>query len=126
MTVERFGNAQQPLLRRTKILRRLEEDFSSLIGDRCPSNMFDHAMPLVSADDLEFADDGIGPSLSFGHLNTLALDHLGGSPGGNDIALFMGLPPSGAASRPPGRDGKSTRPHRSPRYHRFESAFLQR
>jgi hypothetical protein len=52
--------------------------------------MFDHAMPLVSADDLEFADDGIGPSLSFGHLNTLALEHLGGSPGGNESPCSWG------------------------------------
>jgi hypothetical protein len=46
--------------------------------------------PCRPADGLEFADDGIGPTLSFGHLNTLALDRLGGSPGGNDIAVFMG------------------------------------
>jgi hypothetical protein len=52
------------------------------------------------ADGLEFADDGIGPTRSFGHLNTLALDHLGGSPGGNDSSVFGELPPSGAASRP--------------------------
>jgi hypothetical protein len=46
-------------------------------------------MPL--ADGLEFADDGIGPTLSFGHLNTLALDHLGGSPGGNGMTPSAGL-----------------------------------
>jgi hypothetical protein len=82
-------------------------------------------MPLAS-DGVEFADDGIGPTLSFGHLNTLALDHLGGSPDGNDVAVFVWLPPFGAAYSAPGRDGKSTRPRCSPRYQRFESAFLQR
>jgi hypothetical protein len=40
--------------------------------------------PLAS-DGVEFADDGIGPALSFDHLKALALDHLGGSPEGNDV-----------------------------------------
>jgi hypothetical protein len=80
--------------------------------------------PLAS-DGVEFANDGIGPALSFDHLKALALDHLGGSPEGNDVAVFVWLPPSRAASSALGRDGESTRSRCSPRYQRFESAFLQ-
>jgi hypothetical protein len=47
-----------------------------------------------ASDGVEFADDGIGPALSFDHLKALALDHLGGSPEGNDVAVFVWLPPS--------------------------------
>ena len=36
-------------------------------------------MPLA-AEELEFADDEIGPALSFDRLKALALEHLGGSP----------------------------------------------
>jgi hypothetical protein len=46
--------------------------------------------PLAS-DGVEFADDGIGPALSFDHLKALALDHLGGSREGNDVAVFVWL-----------------------------------
>ncbi len=49
----------------------------------------------------QFADDGIGPGLSFDHPKALALDHLGGSDG-NDVAMSVWLPPSGAASSAPG------------------------
>ena len=62
--------------------------------------------PLAS-DGVEFADDGIGPALSFDHLKALALDHLGGSPEGNDVVVVAWLPPSGAASSALGRDGES-------------------
>jgi hypothetical protein len=49
MTVERFGTHPTPPTRE-KILRPLEDDLSSLIGDRCPTNMYiysglEHAMP---------------------------------------------------------------------------------
>jgi hypothetical protein len=40
--------------------------------------------PLAS-DGVKFADDRIGPALSFDHLKALALDHLGGSLEGNDV-----------------------------------------
>ena len=47
-------------------------------------------MPLV-AEELEFADDEIAPALSFERLKELALDHLGGSPETDDIAVFNRL-----------------------------------
>jgi hypothetical protein len=55
---------------RAKILQSIQDDFSSLICDRCLPNIYiysglEHAMPLAS-DGLEFADNGIGPSLSVG------------------------------------------------------------
>jgi hypothetical protein len=50
MTVERFGNAHNPSYA-GEGLRCLEDDFSSLVRDRCPTNMYiysglEHAMPL--------------------------------------------------------------------------------
>ena len=45
----------------------------------------------LAADDLEFADDEIGPALSYERLKALTLGHLGGSPGTDDIAVFNRL-----------------------------------
>jgi L-seryl-tRNA(Ser) seleniumtransferase len=47
-------------------------------------------MPL-EAEDLAFADDEIGPALSFDRLKALTLDHLGGTPDRHDIAVFNRL-----------------------------------
>ena len=92
MSVDRFGNPHAPDLSyaRGKILAGTEDDFQklqlawSLIRERGPRNIYiftglEHAMPLA-AEELEFADDEIGPALSFDRLKALALDHLGGSP----------------------------------------------
>ncbi|MBV9860219.1 MAG: hypothetical protein JO038_08980 [Alphaproteobacteria bacterium] len=103
MTVDRFGNPHAPNLSYAhgKILAGTEQDFQklelawSLIRERGPSNIYiftglEHAMPLA-AEELEFADDEIGPALSFPRLKTLALDHLGGSPETDDVAVFNRL-----------------------------------
>ena len=50
----------------------------------------EHSLPLV-AEELEFADDEIAPALSFERLKKLALDHLGGSPETDDVAVFNRL-----------------------------------
>src|SRR5207344_1824854 len=98
-----FGNSHAPNLSyaRGQILSSTEDDFQklelawSLIRKRGPRNIYiftglEHAMPLA-ADDLEFADDEIGPALSFPRLKTLALDHLGGSAEAHDVAVFNRL-----------------------------------
>jgi L-seryl-tRNA(Ser) seleniumtransferase len=103
MTVDRFGNAPAPNLSyaRGNILTSTEDDFTklqlawSLIREKGPGNVFvltglDHKMPLA-AEDLEFADDELGPALSFERLKALTLDHLGGSPERDDIAVFNRL-----------------------------------
>lgn len=103
MSVDRFGNTHAPNLSyaRGKILRSTEDDFQklqlawSLIRDRGPRNIYiftglEHSMPL-DAEDLEFADDEIGPALSYDRLRVLTLDHLGGSPGTDDVAVFNRL-----------------------------------
>lgn len=103
MTVDRFGNPHAPNLpyAHGNILRGTEDDFHklqlawSLIRGHHPRNIFiftglEHAMPLV-ADDLQFADDEIGPALSFERLKALTLDHLGGSAETDDIAVFNRL-----------------------------------
>jgi len=103
MSVDRFGNAHAPDLSyaRGKILGGTEDDFQklqlawSLIRQRGPRNIYiftglEHAMPLA-AEELEFADDEIGPALSFDRLKALALEHLGGSPETDDIAVFNRL-----------------------------------
>ncbi|HTZ34914.1 MAG TPA: hypothetical protein VMB84_02750 [Stellaceae bacterium] len=103
MTVDRFGNPHAPNLSyaRGRILTGTEDDFQklqvawSLIRDKGPRNVFvftglDHTMPLA-AEELEFADDEIGPALSFERLKALTLEHFGGSPERHDIAVFNRL-----------------------------------
>jgi L-seryl-tRNA(Ser) seleniumtransferase len=103
MTVDRFGNKHAPNLSyaRGNILTSTEDDFQklqlawSLIREKGAGNVFvltglDHKMPL-EAGDLEFADDEIGPALSFERLKSLTLDHLGGTPDKHDIAVFNRL-----------------------------------
>lgn len=103
MNVDRFGNPHAPNLSyaRGNILAGTEDDFRklqlawSLIRERGPRAIYiftglEHAMPLAAAD-LEFADDEIGPALSFERLKALALDHLGGSPESEDVAVFNRL-----------------------------------
>ena len=111
MSVDRFGNAHAPDLSyaRGKILAGTEDDFQklqlawSLIRQRGPRNIYiftglEHAMPLA-AEELEFADDEIGPALSFDRLKALALDHLGGSPETDDVAVFNRLTGATLATR---------------------------
>jgi L-seryl-tRNA(Ser) seleniumtransferase len=103
MNIDRFGNPHAPNLpyAHGKILAGTEDDFQklqlawSLIRQRGPGHIFiftglEHAMPLA-VDDLEFADDEIGPALSFERLKALTLDHLGGSADRDDIAVFNRL-----------------------------------
>src|ERR1700748_190623 len=103
MTVDRFGNAPAPNLSyaRGNILTSTEDDFTkvqlawSLIREKGPGNVFvltglDHKMPLAW-EALEFADDELGPALSFERLKALTLDHLGGNPERDDIAVFNRL-----------------------------------
>jgi L-seryl-tRNA(Ser) seleniumtransferase len=103
MTMDRFGNPHAPNLSyaRGQILTSTEDDFQklqlawSLIREKGPSNVFvltglDHKMPLA-AEELEFADDEIGPALSFERLKALTLEHLGGTPDKHDIAVFNRL-----------------------------------
>jgi L-seryl-tRNA(Ser) seleniumtransferase len=103
MGIDRFGNPHAPNLSyaRGKILRSTEDDFQklqlawSLIRERGPQNIYiftglEHSMPLA-ADDLEFADDEIGPALSYDRLKALTLDHLGGSADTDDVAVFNRL-----------------------------------
>jgi L-seryl-tRNA(Ser) seleniumtransferase len=86
---------------RGKILRSTEDDFQklqrawSLIRERGPGSTYvltglEHSLPLA-AEELEFADDEIAPALSFERLKELALDHLGGSPETDDVAIFNRL-----------------------------------
>jgi L-seryl-tRNA(Ser) seleniumtransferase len=103
MNLDRFGNPHAPSLpyARGRILAGTEDDFQklqlawSLIRERGPRNIFiftglEHAMPLA-ADELEFADDEIGPALSYDRLRALTLEHLGGRPDEHDIAVFNRL-----------------------------------
>jgi L-seryl-tRNA(Ser) seleniumtransferase len=103
MSVDRFGNKHAPNLSyaRGDILTSTEDDFQklqlawSLIREKGPRNVFvftglDHKMPLA-AEELEFADDEIGPALSFERLKALTLDHLGGTADKHDIAVFNRL-----------------------------------
>src|SRR5580692_8470917 len=100
MGIDRFGNPHASNLSyaRGKILRSTEDDFEklqrawSLIRERGPGNTYvltglEHSLPLA-AEELEFADDEIAPALSFERLKELALDHLGGSPETDDVAVF--------------------------------------
>lgn len=103
MIVDRFGNPHAPNLpyARGKVLASTEDDFEKLqvawrmIRQRGPKEIFvftglEHGMPLA-ANELEFADDEIGPALSFDRLKVLALDHLGGSAEKDDVAVFNRL-----------------------------------
>jgi L-seryl-tRNA(Ser) seleniumtransferase len=103
MGIDRFGNPHAPNLSyaRGEILSSTEDDFRklqvawSLIRERGPGNTYvftglEHSLPLV-ADELEFADDELAPAVSFERLKELALDHLGGSPESDDIAVFNRL-----------------------------------
>jgi hypothetical protein len=103
MAVDRFGNPHAPNLpyARGKILSSTEDDFQklelawALIRERGPRNIYiftglEHSMPLV-AEELEFADDEIAPALSFPRLKELALEHLGGEAGRDDVAIFNRL-----------------------------------
>jgi L-seryl-tRNA(Ser) seleniumtransferase len=103
MAVDRFGNPHAPNLpyARGKILASTEDDFRklelawSMIRERGARNIYiftglEHSMPL-SANELEFADDEIGPALSFPRLRALALEHLGGAPERDDVAVFNRL-----------------------------------
>jgi hypothetical protein len=67
----------------------------SLIRERGPGRIYiftglEHSLPLV-AGELQFADDEIAPALSFERLKELALDHLGGFPETDDVAVFNRL-----------------------------------
>src|ERR1700731_2600430 len=103
MGIDRFGNPHASNLSyaRGKILRSTEDDFQklqrawSLIRERGPGSThvftgLEHSLPLA-AEELEFADDEIAPALSFERLKELALDHLGGSPETDDVAVFNRL-----------------------------------
>jgi L-seryl-tRNA(Ser) seleniumtransferase len=103
MGFDRFGNPHAPNLSyaRGEILRSTEDDFQklqrawSLIRERGPGSTYvftglEHSLPLA-AEELEFADDEIAPALSFVRLKELALDHLGGSPETDDVAVFNRL-----------------------------------
>jgi len=103
MGIDRFGNPHASNLSyaRGEILRSTEDDFQklqrawSLIRERGPGSTYvftglEHSLPLA-AEELEFADDEIAPALSFERLKELALDHLGGSPETDDVAVFNRL-----------------------------------
>ena len=103
MEVDRFGNPHALNLSyaRGEILASTEDDFAklqrawSLIRDRGPDRIFvftglEHSLPLA-AEELAFADDEIAPALCFERLKMLALDHLGGSPEKDDVAVFNRL-----------------------------------
>jgi L-seryl-tRNA(Ser) seleniumtransferase len=103
MRIDRFGNSHAPDLSyaRGEILRSTEDDFRklqrawSLIRERGPGRIYiftglEHSLPLA-AEELQFADDEIAPALCFERLRELALDHLGGSPEIDDVAVFNRL-----------------------------------
>jgi seryl-tRNA(Sec) selenium transferase len=103
MAVDRFGNPHAPNLpyARGNILSSTEDDFRkleiawSLIRKRGPRNIhiftgLEHSLPLA-ADELEIADDEIAPALTFPRLRALVLEHLGGAPGRDNVAVFNRL-----------------------------------
>src|SRR3984893_442328 len=103
MSVDRFGNSHASNLSyaRGEILRCTEDDFRklqqawSLIRERGPDKIYvftglEHSLPLA-AEELAFADDEIAPALCFERLKELALDHLGGTPDTDDVAVFNRL-----------------------------------
>ena len=100
MATDRFGNPHAPNLpyARGRILATTEDDFRklrrawALIRERGPDAVFiftglEHALPMTG-EELPFADDEIAPALYFERLKTLALEHLGGSANGHDVAVF--------------------------------------
>src|SRR5215470_1374531 len=103
MSVDRFGNLHAPNLpyARGEILGSTEDDFEklqrawSLIRGLGADKIYvftglEHSLPLA-AEALTFADDEIAPALCFERLRTLALEHLGGSPKTDDVAVFNRL-----------------------------------
>jgi L-seryl-tRNA(Ser) seleniumtransferase len=103
MNKDRFGNPHAPNLSyaRGKILSNTEDDFCKLqnawkiIRDHGPKSTFiftglEHSLPMKS-EDIEFADDEIGPAIHFERLKELTLEHLGGTADHHDIAVFNRL-----------------------------------
>jgi L-seryl-tRNA(Ser) seleniumtransferase len=103
MNVDRFGNVHTPNLSYAhgNILLSTEDDFRklqvawSLIRKRGVNGVYiftglEHGLPLT-AEELQNADDEIAPALTFERLKELALDHLGGSPETDDVAVFNRL-----------------------------------
>src|SRR5215472_9634728 len=103
MGVDRFSNSHAPNLpyAHGEILGSAEDDFEklqrawSLIRGLGADKIYvftglEHSLPLA-AEELAFADDEIAPALCFERLKTLALDHLGGSPETDDVAVFNRL-----------------------------------
>ena len=103
MGVDRFGNLHAPSLpyARGEILSSTEDDFHklqrawSLTCGRGADKTYvftglEHSLPLA-AEELAFADDEIAPALCFERLKALALEHLGGSPATDDVAVFNRL-----------------------------------
>jgi L-seryl-tRNA(Ser) seleniumtransferase len=103
MNKDRFGNPHAPNLSyaRGKILSSTEDDFRKLqnawriIRERGPKATFiftglEHSLPM-KPEDIEFADDEIGPAIHFERLKELTLEHLGGTADRHDIAVFNRL-----------------------------------
>jgi L-seryl-tRNA(Ser) seleniumtransferase len=103
MGSDRFGNEFAPGLSyaRGRILGSTDDDFRKLqrawavIRERGPEEVYvftglEHGLPLLPAE-LQFADDEIAPALCFERLKSLALDHLGGTPDRDDVAVFNRL-----------------------------------
>src|SRR5215472_4526635 len=103
MGVDRFSNSHAPNLpyAHGEILGSAEDDFEklqrawSLIRGLGADKIYvftglEHSLPLA-AEELAFADDEIAPALCFERLKTLALEHLGGSPETDDVAVFNRL-----------------------------------
>jgi len=103
MDKDRFGNSFAPSLSyaRGHILASTEDDFRKLqrawrlIRKHEPRNVFiftglDHGLPM-KFEDIEFADDELGPAIWFDRLQQLVLDHLGGNPQVHDFAVFNRL-----------------------------------
>jgi L-seryl-tRNA(Ser) seleniumtransferase len=100
---DRFGNRFAPTLSyaRGGILSSTADDFRKLqrawdiVRARGPENIFiftglEHSLPMEPGD-LRWADDEIAPALYWDRLQALALDHLGGSAGVHDVAVFNRL-----------------------------------
>jgi L-seryl-tRNA(Ser) seleniumtransferase len=103
MGCDRFGNAHAPNLpyARGRILADSAADFRKLeiawaLIRRHGTDAvhiftgLEHGLPMASGE-LAFADDEIAPALCFERLKALALDHLGGAPERDDVALFNRL-----------------------------------
>src|SRR5215831_9530154 len=103
MDVDRFGNTHAPGLSyaRGKIIRSTEDDFQklqrawALIRERGQGQIYvftglEHSLPLA-AEELAYTDDEIAPAQCFERLKARALEHLGGSPETDDVAVFNRL-----------------------------------